>query len=89
MGMVKRRIYPCDIVINIGEGAPVPAHPYPNQGWKDIRHDRTGASSAAVDRSRHAQARERQCKLLEGLPNRVSQCQNEQHRARQGLDAGA
>lgn len=41
MGMPKRRVYPCDVTINIGEGEPIPKNPY--QGdlgkWKDIIHD--------------------------------------------------
>ena len=37
MGMVKRRIYPRDITINIGRGEPVPEHPYPGQKWKEVR----------------------------------------------------
>ena len=41
MGCLKRRIYPRDITINIGPGEPVPAHPYPGQAWKEVRHDRT------------------------------------------------
>ena len=31
MGRIKKRIYPRDIVINIGEGEPVPEHPYPGE----------------------------------------------------------
>ena len=31
MGMLKRRIYPRDVTINIGHGEPVPKHPYPDQ----------------------------------------------------------
>jgi DNA topoisomerase-1 len=33
MGRIKQRIVPGDIVINIGEGEPVPEHPYPGQRW--------------------------------------------------------
>ena len=40
MGCLKRRIHPRDITINIGVGEPVPAHPYPGQAWKEVRHDR-------------------------------------------------
>lgn len=36
MGRIKRRIYPKDIVINIGKGVPVPKHPYPDQHWKMV-----------------------------------------------------
>lgn len=39
MGSIKKRIYPKDIIINIGERAPVPEHPYPGQKWKEVRHD--------------------------------------------------
>lgn len=38
MGRIKRRIYPKDIVINIGKGVPVPEHPFPDQHWKMVRH---------------------------------------------------
>jgi len=41
MGMIKKRIYPKDITINIGEGEPIPEHPYPGQSWKEVRHDHT------------------------------------------------
>jgi DNA topoisomerase-1 len=41
MGRIKRRIYPKDIVINIGKGVPIPKHPFPDQHWKMIRHDNT------------------------------------------------
>ena len=41
MGMLKKRIYPKDITINIGKGEPIPEHPYPGQQWKEIRHDNT------------------------------------------------
>ncbi len=36
MGMVKRRIYPRDITINIGKGEPEPEHPYTGQKWKEV-----------------------------------------------------
>jgi Eukaryotic DNA topoisomerase I, DNA binding fragment len=36
MGRIKRRIYPKDIVINIGKGVPIPEHPYPDQHWKMV-----------------------------------------------------
>ncbi|KAL6762862.1 DNA topoisomerase I [Haematococcus lacustris] len=39
MGMIKKRIYPRDITINIGEGEPLPEHPYPGQQWKEVKHD--------------------------------------------------
>ncbi|KAK9837437.1 hypothetical protein WJX81_002314 [Elliptochloris bilobata] len=41
MGMIKRRIFPRDITINIGEGAPLPEHPYVGQDWREVRHDKT------------------------------------------------
>lgn len=41
MGKIKKRIYPRDITINIGKGAPIPTHPFPGQDWKEIRHDNT------------------------------------------------
>eukprot|EP00877_Chromochloris_zofingiensis_P012806 jgi/Chrzof1/777/Cz01g28140.t1 len=40
-GKVKKRIYPRDIIINIGKDAPVPEHPYPGQQWREVRHDNT------------------------------------------------
>lgn len=39
-GLVKRRIYPEDIIINIGSEAKVPT-PLPGHKWADIIHDRT------------------------------------------------
>lgn len=44
MGKLKKRIYPRDITINIGEGVPVPEHPYPGQTWKEVG---AGCSAAA------------------------------------------
>jgi len=41
MGKIKKRVYPRDIVVNIGEGEPIPEHPYPGQSWKEVRHDHT------------------------------------------------
>lgn len=41
MGKIKKRIYPRDITINIGKDQPLPEHPYPDQSWKEIRHDPT------------------------------------------------
>eukprot|EP00250_Pteridium_aquilinum_P014105 c21783_g1_i1 orf=141-2135(+) len=41
MGKVKRRIYPEDIVINIGAGSPVPDCPISGHSWKEVRHDDT------------------------------------------------
>lgn len=41
MGKLKRRIFPEDIVINIGADAPVPECPMPGRRWKEIRHDNT------------------------------------------------
>lgn len=40
-GTIKRRIYPSDITINIGEGEPLPRHPYPGQKWGGVVHDRS------------------------------------------------
>ena len=39
-GMVKRRIYTEDIIINIGDNAKVP-EPLPGHQWKDVIHDHT------------------------------------------------
>ncbi len=36
MGLLKRRIYPRDITINIGKGEEIPEHPYPGQKWKEV-----------------------------------------------------
>ncbi|KXZ56848.1 hypothetical protein GPECTOR_1g765 [Gonium pectorale] len=41
MGKIKKRVYPRDITINIGENEPIPEHPYPGQTWKEIKHDHT------------------------------------------------
>eukprot|EP00884_Botryococcus_braunii_P015907 jgi/Botrbrau1/29/Bobra.0022s0024.1 len=41
MGMLKKRIYPRDITINIGKDAAIPEHPYKGQQWKEVRHDNT------------------------------------------------
>ncbi|KAH9371848.1 hypothetical protein HPB48_000370 [Haemaphysalis longicornis] len=40
MGMLKRRIMPEDVIINVGKGAKVPAPP-PGHRWKEVRHDNT------------------------------------------------
>lgn len=39
-GKLKRRIRPEDIVLNLGEGAPIPPPP-PGHQWGEIRHDNT------------------------------------------------
>ncbi|XP_024528843.1 DNA topoisomerase 1 alpha [Selaginella moellendorffii] len=41
MGKLKRRIFPEDIVLNIGKEAPVPECPLPGHKWKEVRHDNT------------------------------------------------
>ena len=42
MGIIKRRIYPEDISINISKGAPIPTHPFgPSRKWKEVKHDNT------------------------------------------------
>lgn len=41
MGMIKRRVYPSDITINIGKGEPIPKHPYKGMKWKEVIHDPT------------------------------------------------
>eukprot|EP00250_Pteridium_aquilinum_P001873 c12080_g1_i1 orf=193-3171(-) len=41
MGKLKRRIFPEDIVINIGEDAEIPECPMEGHRWKEIRHDNT------------------------------------------------
>ncbi|GMH33694.1 hypothetical protein BSKO_01528 [Bryopsis sp. KO-2023] len=38
MGKVKKRIYPEDITLNLGEKCPIPTHPYPGRKWKNIVH---------------------------------------------------
>ncbi|XP_065283206.2 DNA topoisomerase 1-like isoform X3 [Dermacentor albipictus] len=38
MGMVKRRVLPEDVIINIGKEAPVPKPPR-GHSWKEVRHD--------------------------------------------------
>ncbi|EFN52427.1 hypothetical protein CHLNCDRAFT_36846 [Chlorella variabilis] len=41
MGKIKKRIYPRDITINIGEGVPIPGHPFTGQQWKEVKHDKS------------------------------------------------
>lgn len=38
MGKVKRRIYPEDITLNLGEKCPIPSHPFKGRNWKSIVH---------------------------------------------------
>ena len=38
-GFLKTRIMPEDVIINIGEDAPVPKCSMPGHAWKDIVHD--------------------------------------------------
>ncbi len=37
MGQVKKRVYPEDIIINIGKDAPIP-EPLPGHNWKEVVH---------------------------------------------------
>ena len=39
MGMIKSRVYPSEITINIGKGEPIPKHPYKGMSWKEVIHD--------------------------------------------------
>ncbi|KAJ7522510.1 hypothetical protein O6H91_18G015200 [Diphasiastrum complanatum] len=41
MGKLKRRIFPEDIVINIGRDAPMPECPIVGHRWNEVRHDNT------------------------------------------------
>lgn len=41
MGMLKRRILPKHIILNIGENTPIPPCPIPNQQWGGVIHDKT------------------------------------------------
>jgi len=41
MGMWKRRVYPEEITINIGEDAEVPECPMPGHRWGRVQHDHT------------------------------------------------
>eukprot|EP00483_Globobulimina_turgida_P005087 UN05097 len=41
MGMLKRRILPKHIILNIGENTPIPPCPIPGQQWGGICHDKT------------------------------------------------
>jgi len=43
MGMIKKRVYPPDVTINIGKDEPVPKHPYQKSKmrWKEVVHDPT------------------------------------------------
>lgn len=36
MGKIKKRIYPRDVTINIGEGVPIPQHPYPGEPARQL-----------------------------------------------------
>lgn len=49
MGKIKQRVYPRDITINIGKGAPIPEHPYQGQRWKEVRQ--TASGGGAVPRA--------------------------------------
>jgi len=40
MGMLKKRIMPSDIVLNIGENTPIPECPLPGHQWGGVVHDR-------------------------------------------------
>ena len=40
MGMLKKRIMPSDIVLNIGENTPIPECPIPGHQWGGVVHDR-------------------------------------------------
>ncbi len=50
MGKIKKRIYPRDVTINIGEGVPIPEHPYPGEAPAVVAHP-AGGSCACCDRS--------------------------------------
>ena len=39
MGVIKRRVFPEEITINIAPGAPVPPCPIPGHSWKRVVHD--------------------------------------------------
>eukprot|EP00898_Chlorokybus_atmophyticus_P008137 jgi/Chlat1/8324/Chrsp8S08093 len=41
MGKYKRRVYPEEITLNMGPGAPVPPCPMEGHNWKSVRHDNT------------------------------------------------
>ncbi|KAF2288390.1 hypothetical protein GH714_007214 [Hevea brasiliensis] len=46
MGMLKKRIRPSDITINIGKDSPIPECPIPGErslhcSWKEVKHDNT------------------------------------------------
>jgi len=41
MGMIKARIYPKDVTINIGKKETIPQHPYKGMKWKEVIHDPT------------------------------------------------
>lgn len=40
LGKIKRRVYPEDIIINIGKDSPIP-EPLPGHAWKRVIHDKT------------------------------------------------
>ncbi|KAJ7529666.1 hypothetical protein O6H91_15G061100 [Diphasiastrum complanatum] len=41
MGKLKKRIFPENIVINVGKDAPIPDCPMPGHRWKEVRRDNT------------------------------------------------
>ncbi len=41
LGKIKSRIFPEDVIINIGKEAKIPETPTPNSRWKEIIHDDT------------------------------------------------
>jgi hypothetical protein len=38
MGRLKKRILPKDVIINIGEKAPIPPCPIPGHKWGEVQH---------------------------------------------------
>jgi len=40
-GMIKKRLWPEDIILNISKGAPIPKCPLPGRNWGGVSHDNT------------------------------------------------
>lgn len=56
MGMLKRRIFPEDITLNLAEGAPIPPCPVAGRSVLGLPQGTTARRAAAVPRCPHAPA---------------------------------
>lgn len=50
MGKIKKRIYPRDVTINIGEGVPIPEHPYPGEPARQLAGSWQVATAGCIGR---------------------------------------